>query len=434
MVKGSKRFIWDSNSIEEFFSKSKKVKFSDERELQLDLAINAVGDYTIDHTMTCRANSYSSPKVLVVCNKDGHRSYRAVYDILKSKYECYHCVVDTLTSKAESKGYTLIDYCPDYKYSIIKCNKCGIAKDCLKSAILGRNEIDCEQCRVELYTKMCSIKGQNYLSHYRVKSGIKVVSECSICRTSSERYSSTVLSKDRHTIPCDNCLRVKYQECTVGSGFYFVEFAGETSCYIACSKHHTKMKVYRRTVLGGVKQKYCLECKRENIISKLKTRDCELVSFTTNSVTYAGSDGTIFTRPTGWIYGRVFPSVNDNSRNQPYKLYMMVLEYLSNTFIKIGIAVDPEVRLSNLKINLPVNIFEIGAYDSFSSAAKIEQKLFKEFKRYRLHVSIPESFCANSRKGSVDGATEWFDGEILSANFYEVLNELHSHTRGYSKG
>lgn len=427
MVKGSKRVLWDDLLIRDTFANSIKVNLDDEVKRSLDISIAKAGEFYIDHSMTCKKDAHSSRKVLVVCKKDGYRAYRSLSDIGKGKYECYCCVVRKLKEKLSLKGYSLEDYLPDSKYSKIACNSCGHVKECRKAAILGRNNIDCESCRTLLYKERCASKNREYISHSRVPGGIRVVSKCNVCGDCSGLFSSSVLS-GRKSISCEACLINKYKESVSCSRFYFVKFVGEISCIVACRVHNTEKKVSRKAALGGLKQIYCEDCKRDAFITALAIKGCKLIDFTSNSVNYIARDGTEFSRPTTAVLSGKFPTNSAHRRNQPFKVYMMVVEFFSNKFVKIGIAVNPQNRRKELNIALKVDIIELLSCHNHSDAIRVEKELMRRFKSYHLPKAIPESFCAGyiKKKEAVDGVTEWFDAEILTANFYEVLNDICS--------
>lgn len=420
MVKGSKRIIWTDESVAEFFNNGIKVELSDEVKSKLDTAIYKVGDYYIDHSMTCKKDTMSSRKVLVVCKKDGHRAYRAMSDILKSKYECFGCVTKNLENCLEKKNYILVDYQPLSEKSTIKCTVCDNQFEYLKSAILGKNNIDCETCRVRRIKESCAIKDYSYISHYRTNNAIVVKVRCNSCNNEYEKYSSELYKSRKKS--CKGCYDMSLFTANA-EGFSVKNIANEGITFECntCGESYFKS---RTAVVRGIKEIICKTCRLSLIKQILKEKCCTYLSDVKNIVTYQGTDGTIFTRTSGVIFSNKFPCNSNNRRNQRFFLYVVKLVVENDAFIKVGIAVNVERRLKDLKLNNYEILLSL-PFENCSKAQLVEKNLHNKFREFSIAPDVAKSFCNRIIRNKHDGITEWFDNAVITAGLMEIANDLH---------
>lgn len=424
-IKGTRRKIWNEELIVDLYNNSKPVILQqDDVEYYSSLASQIKGDFKIDFSLSCK--HLSKLHLVIECNKCGYRAYRSKYQIIKKQHECYGCCVNNIRNKCESKNYDLIDYLPFSDKSLVSCKNCGDTFEVLKSAILGKNNIDCESCRIIKYKKYCKIKNSEYVSHRRVKNGILVSVKCLLCGSVEEKASSSVISDKEYVFDCSNCQHMKYETSIKHTDFSFIGNVDEVYCTISCKTHKNTLCVCRSTVRQGLKGYKCPDCVEDRIRNRLSSKGCTYISHTSNKTKYIGIDGTEFIRSNGSVYSGRFPVSISNRRNQPYKLYMICVNYMGNNFLKVGIATDPEIRFKSLGLHTNASLHVLKEFDTGSAAQAVEYGLFKRFRKFKLCSTIPETFCSGISRNKTDGATEWLDYHVLSQNFYGVLDDLCS--------
>lgn len=316
-------------------------------------------------------------RVHVVCLRHNTVELYIRSDIIKGKYCCDECTLDKWKLLCADKNYTFIERVGK-KSVVVSCNLCQTHQNVSPSRVLGSNGIDCEVCRINLFTTNCDKAGFNYTKHKRTSKGIEVHMLCNVCTSSKVTSSSSIT---RLAITCRVCQINRYKALLLSRGCLYVS--------------HYAIKALNTT----------------KVVYKNKLGDTREVS--SSSLISGG-----------------FSDTANSAYTSPHSVYVMTNLYNGTMYVKIGTAGNPAKRLKTLKLVGEPTVRTLYSFDNRLQAIKCESYLHKVFHSYKVSSDIASEFSNNkrlrkSRTGECyiksDGATEWFYPDVL--NFIDVVNK-----------
>lgn len=235
---------------------------------------------------------------------------------------------------------------------------------------------------------------------------------------------------------CQNCLHTKLAEDIDNLGF---EFFGKLDgrCFIGCRGCGTV--TIRQMIDYSKRNKItCPTCHTNSIVSALKDNGCSFIrqymEGWTTRVVYLTQDGQENDVPAKQIKINCFAKLK--KLESLYSVYMFWKIIENNDIIpdglyfKIGIAVNPELRLKTLSLDFDCNIHVIQENLDRKAALQKEKEMHELFWWCKLDKTIPQIFTNRISSVSLsknnkkkrhymkDGVTEWF---YLPENIFNFM-------------
>jgi hypothetical protein len=146
----------------------------------------------------------------------------------------------------------------------------------------------------------------------------------------------------------------------------------------------------------------------------LELKNCTLLFKEGSLIHFLSPDGREMTTTQSSALSGKFTFTEDTHWNQPISLYLITTLFNGTTYCKIGTAVNPEVRMKDLKLPEGSTCVELLRFEQRWLADSFEKELHKYFEEHNVSTDVVKGFSRRViRKNRVDGVTEWFTDDVL---------------------
>lgn len=338
---------------------------------------------------------------------------------------------ETLESRLFSKGFNM-KIMWDFAFKEQGATGTKVPCVCLKdwhisyyyATHLNACKIRCEGCRLSLYKSKASANNSEYVSHRTIPNATLVTIKCLTDEYIRELTSSELLENN---FRCDQCQISKYKDHAERSGFEFIKHklnSSKRSVLLSCKEClHFRTTTTGDLAAGKLK---CVMCNINKYSEYLKEKKCTYVEHNHKKgqvfVKYLNEFGVVFEVSSGNLFRKKFAITKETHWNQKHGVYCIKAEYEGNIYCKIGTANDPKQRVKDLKLTCKSEVSTIAMFEDRYKAKELESTLHRLLSDYRLQPEVVDQVVGKAirRKNSnglryevKDGATEWFNSEVL---------------------
>ena len=246
------------------------------------------------------------------------------------------------------------------------------------------------------------------------------------CKNFEATAKFSVSGLDSGNIDCQNCLNIKISNDLEKLNFnFFGKIKGKY--FVGCRDCGT-VQMKQATDYSKRGEVSCTVCNLNKVIEILEENNCVfLAAYVKNystRVVYLTQDGKENDVAAKQIKENRFAKTKNHESSYAVYMFWNVIENFEiipdGLYFKIGIAIEPEMRLKSLNLDFPCNIKVLKEDLSRSDAIKLEKEMHKLFWWCKLNKRIPEIFTnkismtklskksKRKRHYMKDGATEWF--------------------------
>ena len=263
----------------------------------------------------------------------------------------------------------------------------------------------------------------DFYSKSKIRNSYFLEMKCKDCEAISKFSVSGISSGN---IRCQNCIHIKLAKDFDSLGFEFFGKSGGR-CFIGCRGCDTV--TIRQTIDYSKRSKIdCSTCHMDQILEILESNGCSFVEKYMDGwntrIVYLTQDGQENDVAAKQIKENCFAKLKKSE--SPYRVYMFwkVIENSEiipdGLYFKIGIAINPELRLKTLNLDFDCNIHVIEECLNRKDAIQKEKEMHDLFWWCKLGKTIPQIFTNRVSSSSLskrnkkkrcymkDGVTEWF--------------------------
>jgi hypothetical protein len=376
------------------------------------------------------------------------------------EYKPTPATMSAIVAKCNSQGVdidwsSVVRVSGQYK-AVFKCRFCSDESLRGINSFIKRGVFTCKSCNelalrrtlpIDVKDKIAKIvEGSTFNVDLdrvvNVGNSLAVEVECSVCGDVSVRRAAQ-LSKNKK-ITCRVCSYNQTKQKLLSDGFMLTSAMNSrgldnNKAVCKCIKCGEE-KIIDSADIFRTKPD-CDNCRIVEVSNCLTKRGCILkdaicVKNKQKRIRYLCPDGFEREAYVSSILNMSFAS-SESPWDNKFSVYCFKSNNTDYPFLKVGIANDPHVRLSRLKLPFECDVLVLDSFDNRNKAQKVEREIHEKLSDFKVGTEVTDVFStrashykrADGSRGSYkDGATEWFeiDAFELLMNTLENIKETHA--------
>lgn len=321
--------------------------------------------------------------VFCKCKKCGFRRNVRFADLKSNNTICDNCLLEKLKAEAESAGCELIGFSEINKqYRKYSIKSCGHVQD-IRTESIRKNCFRCRQCFIDSIYKAC--EGTTFEPIIEDGYSYKFKAVCKVCGAVGNKTVKLVGK-------CSNCIELKEKELAKNNGAtWATRLSGPNRLYLLDCGHYITAKAPR--ISAGIFE--CKQCNSDRFIYHASLSETEIIDSNTNDksrVLCKLKCGCVTEVRRDAIYrGRVYCKTHDyNFYSNPNGLYLIELQNGDFSWLKLGMSLDVERRISDYKLSddTTYTVLKYIKIKSGYEAIKVENKLHKKYDEFNLDKNL----------------------------------------------